>query len=176
MSEPAVPIQDDKDWTVVLDHPCAECGYDAAAIRAQDVAQLVRDTIPRYTAALARADAATRPQATTWSVLEYGCHVRDVGRVFDERFRLMVSEDDPHFANWDQDATALEDRYWTQDARIVAGEYAQAAEQVAATLDAITTAQWPRPGRRSNGSVFTLDSLARYFGHDLVHHLHDIEA
>ena len=35
-------------------------------------------------------------------------------------------------------------------------------------------AQWDRPGRRGNGSVFTVDSLARYHLHDVEHHLVDV--
>ena len=56
-----------------------------------------------------------RPSPDTWSALEYGCHVRDVFRRFDERLHLMLSETDPQFANWDQDATAVEDDYAGQD-------------------------------------------------------------
>lgn len=33
-----------------------------------------------------------------------------------------------------------------------------------------------RPGRRSNGSVFTVRTLGQYFLHDVVHHLHDVGA
>ena len=34
--------------------------------------------------------------------------------------------------------------------------------------------QWQRPGTRSNGSQFTVATLAVYFLHDLEHHLHDV--
>ncbi len=34
--------------------------------------------------------------------------------------------------------------------------------------------QWDRPGRRSNGSEFTIDTLACYHLHDVEHHLHDV--
>ena len=34
--------------------------------------------------------------------------------------------------------------------------------------------EWQRPGRRSDGAEFTIDSLARYLLHDVVHHLHDV--
>jgi hypothetical protein len=33
---------------------------------------------------------------------------------------------------------------------------------------------WDRPGVRSNGSEFTVESLGRYHLHDVVHHLHDV--
>jgi hypothetical protein len=31
-----------------------------------------------------------------------------------------------------------------------------------------------RLGRRSNGSVFTVETLGKYFLHDLEHHAHDV--
>jgi hypothetical protein len=34
--------------------------------------------------------------------------------------------------------------------------------------------QWARPGRRSDGASFTVETFARYFAHDWVHHLHDV--
>ncbi len=96
-------------------------------------------------------------------------------RVFVGRLHLMLDEDDPLFANWDQDATALEERYWTQDPATVADELTEAAETMAEALEQIGADQWQRPGRRSNGSLFTVDSLARYFLHDLVHHARDVQ-
>ena len=65
-----------------------------------------------------------RPRPDVWSPLEYACHVRDVFRLFDQRLGLMLAEDDPQFANWDQDDTAVDDRYGEQDPAVVAGELA----------------------------------------------------
>lgn len=47
--------------------------------------------------------------------LAYACHLRDVCRVYTERLALMSTQDDPHHPNWDQDATAVEDRYLVHD-------------------------------------------------------------
>jgi hypothetical protein len=33
---------------------------------------------------------------------------------------------------------------------------------------------WGRRGTRSNGDVFTVESLGRYHLHDVVHHLWDV--
>jgi hypothetical protein len=41
-------------------------------------------------------------------------------------------------------------------------------------FDAVPDGAWGRPGRRSNGSTFTVESLGRYFLHDIEHHLHDV--
>ncbi|MDT4974192.1 MAG: hypothetical protein QOG22_4335 [Pseudonocardiales bacterium] len=108
--------------------------------------------------------------------MEYGCHVRDVCLLFDQRLQLMLAEDDPLWANWDQDETALESQYWTQDPAAVAQELAVAAVQIASSFADVKDDQWQRPGRRSNGSVFTVDTLGRYFVHDLVHHVYDLGA
>jgi hypothetical protein len=56
----------------------------------------------------------------------------------------------------------------------VATELAQAAEAVADTYASVSRDQWTRPGRRSNGSAFTVASIGRYHLHDVVHHMHDI--
>ncbi len=66
------------------------------------------------------------PTTSTWSPLEYACHVRDVFRIFDARLGLMLTEDDPTFANWDQDVTAVDDAYGEQDPATVAAELVDA--------------------------------------------------
>jgi hypothetical protein len=92
------------------------------------------------------------------------------------RLELMLASDGARFANWDQDATAIEDRYWAQDPATVADELAIAAEQAASTLDSVSGDQWHRHGVRSNGSQFTVETLAVYFLHDVEHHLYDVGA
>ena len=57
---------------------------------------------------------------------------------------------------------------------MVASALMSAAQRLADRLAAVPASALPRPGRRSNGSVFTVDSLARYLLHDIEHHLHDV--
>ena len=66
--------------------------------------------------------------------------------------------------------------YADRDPQQVGVDLATCAEVVASTLDAVSGAQWKRQGRRSNGSVFTVASLTRYYVHDLQHHLWDVGA
>jgi hypothetical protein len=167
---------DTKDWTWVLSEPCPECGFDPARLDPHDVPELVRQSVPRWQLALGRGDAAERPDDSTWSVVEYACHVRDVFTVFAERIALVLREDDPEFANWDQDATALERDYASQDASVVAAEIAVAGERAAAAFAIVPDDAWDRTARRSNGSRFTAATLAQYFWHDVEHHLHDVRA
>lgn len=171
MSSPAVPEPDGKDWTWVIREPCGDCGFDPRPVRLADVPDLTR----QYAATVAAAASdRERPAPTTWSPLEYACHVRDVCELFDRRLHLMLDEDDPLFANWDQDETALEQRYWEQDPQAVARELTANAARIADSFAGVRADQWDRPGRRSNGSVFTVETFARYFLHDLAHHAWDV--
>jgi hypothetical protein len=170
-----MPITPDtKDWTWVLSRRCPDCGYDASTIAGPDVAGALRDQASRWPGVLARPDARVRPNDETWSPLEYGAHVRDVLRLGEYRVGLMLKNDDPEFPNWDQDETALAERYDEQDPTVVAAEILDAAESFAAQLDAVTDEQWDRPGRRSDGARFTVQSFTRYELHDVVHHGWDV--
>ncbi|HSN10941.1 MAG TPA: DinB family protein, partial [Propionibacteriaceae bacterium] len=71
---------------------------------------------------------------------------------------------------------AVEDRYWEQDPGRVSDELAAATESAAATLESVPDDAWQRRGFRSNGSEFTIETLAVYFVHDVEHHLHDVGA
>lgn len=173
-----MPIAPDtKDWTWVLQRQCPECGYVAAATTRTAVPRLIRQNAAAWQAALRSRDATdlrTRPHQDRWSATEYACHVRDVYRVFDQRLALMLDNDDPAFPNWDQDATAIADRYQDQDPCVVAGQLGQAAERIAGRFAGLVPAQWERTGTRGDGARFSVDSFARYLIHDPVHHLHDI--
>ena len=72
------------------------------------------------------------------------------------------------------DATALDDDYASQQPAVVADELVAAAAVVADAFEAVPDDRLDRTGLRSDGSAFTVDSLARYFVHDPVHHLHDV--
>ncbi len=167
---------DTKDWTWVLDRACPECGFDPAGQSLTDLPRLIHDTAMAWSDVLAGPDAAVRPAAQVWSPLEYACHVRDVHAIFAQRVRAMLTEDVPTFANWDQDATAIEQDYGSQDPTVVDVELIEAAGTVAGLYATVTPATAGRRGLRSNGSEFTVETLGSYHLHDVVHHLHDVGA
>lgn len=167
-------VPDDKDWTWVLERPCPECGFDTRSFEVTGVGDLIRANASAWQRVLAAPDAGQRPSPDRWSPLEYACHVRDVFRLFGERLDLMLTEDGPHYANWDQDATAIEDDYAGQSPVAVAVELTRAGAALADRFDAVEGDQWQRTGYRSDGAAFTVDTFARYFIHDPVHHLWDV--
>jgi hypothetical protein len=168
-------VPDDKDWTWVLERPCPQCGVDAGSLALEQIPDLLRDNARAWLEVLARDDVAARRDAATWSPLEYACHVRDVHRLFDERLALMLEQEDPAFANWDQDAAAIEGHYGDQSPREVGTQLEEAAERVADRYAEVPSDQASRSGRRSNGAVFTVTTLGQYHAHDVLHHLWDVQ-
>jgi hypothetical protein len=169
------PIEPDtKDWTWVLTQPCPECGFDPAAVHHTEVAERIRRDAAEWVPRLQQRGVGVRPRPGVWSTLEYGCHVRDVHRIFNHRVRLMLDEDEPLFPNWDQDETALADDYGFQDPNAVATELFDAATVVADTYACVPPQAWSRRGLRSNGSDFTVATIAIYHLHDIVHHTYDV--
>ena len=158
----------------MLGRTCPECGLDTQSFSREEIPAMIRANAAAWRAPLAAPGAADRPRPDRWSTLEYGCHVRDVFRLYDYRLGLMMTEDDPLYPNWDQDETAVADDYASQNPGVVADELASAAEALAASFAAVTGEQWLRPGRRTDGATFTVETFARYLMHDPIHHLHDV--
>ncbi|MBG6238624.1 hypothetical protein IWX78_001596 [Mycetocola sp. CAN_C7] len=170
-----MPITPDtKNWTWVLERECPECGFDASRVDLADIPGHLRANVDAWPAVLRRRDVAERPDDSTWSPLEYSAHVRDVFRIFTERLELMLGDDDPAFENWDQDVTAVADRYAEQDPRVVEADLVAAGRALADAFERVPVEAATRTGRRSDGSKFTVVTLGQYLLHDPVHHLWDV--
>lgn len=166
---------DDKDWTWVLERPCPDCGAEVGALTTTQAASLNRSNAAAWAQLLTGADnVRERPAPDVWSPLEYAAHVRDVFELFLVRLELMLSEDNPIFANWNPNETAEAERYDLQDPNTVAVELTKAAELLAARFESLSPAELERPGRRSDGAEFSVLSFARYEIHDPLHHLWDV--
>src|SRR5262249_26133788 len=160
------------DWTWVLRQPCPECGFDTQSFAVQAVPEMIVANAAAWRETLTgTGDLRRRPAPDKWSAVEYGCHVRDGFRLYDQPLHLMLSQADPLFPNWDQDATAVADGYQDQDPAEVAGALSEAGQAIAERFSGVTGSQWQRTGRRSDGASFTVETFARYFIHDPVHHL-----
>lgn len=169
------PEPDTKDWTWTLNRRCEQCGLAAGDVMVDDVPERVFVAAEEWVAILRSSPAVTaRPAPAVWSPLEYGAHVRDVLMLFDARIALMLVEDVPTFANWDQDETAIEDGYAEQDPEVVADELEAAALALVTRLRSLEQEQLERRGLRSDGSEFTVATLSQYLLHDVIHHLWDI--
>lgn len=168
-------VPDTKDWTWVLRRPCPECGFDVRSFPRERLGAMIRDNAVRWSELLSHPHVGARPSENVWSALEYGCHVRDVFRLYDARLQMMIEEDDPTYPNWDQDAAAVDEGYDQQEPSHVAKDLGDAAAVLSRRFDALTDAEWDRRGTRSDGARFTAESFGRYLIHDPIHHVHDAE-
>jgi hypothetical protein len=169
------PPPDTKDWTWTLTRRCEQCGLSAGEIDPADFAERAFIAAEEWVQILRSSPAVSaRPQPDVWSPLEYGAHVRDVYRLYDARLAQMLSEDTPTFANWNQNETAISERYKEQDPEVVANELEAAAQGLVARIQSLKPEQRGRRGIRSDGVEFTVVTLIQYFLHDVIHHLWDV--
>ena len=169
------PEPDTKDWTWTLTRRCEQCGLAAGGVDPADIPDRAFVAAEEWVAILRSSPAVReRPEPDVWSPLEYGAHVRDVYLLFDARLVQMLTEDEPTFANWDQDDAAISSRYSDADPEQVADELEAAAQVFVARLGALEPDQLSRRGRRSDGAEFTVTTFSQYFLHDVVHHLWDV--
>lgn len=165
---------DIKDWSWTAGRRCAECGTDASGLDLPAVAGNLRAAIGRFAQALSVPGIEVRGRPDRWSTLEYCAHVRDLLAVMTGRIELMLEQDDPVFEDWGQDAAAA--HYAVADPLEVIEQLGGEARLLARTLDSIDPADAHRGGRRSDGTGFSILTLARYTWHDVAHHLYDIGA
>ena len=134
------PEPDTKDWTWTLSRRCPECGLSAGEVDPAAIPERAFVAAEEWVAILRSSPAVReRPQPDVWSPLEYGAHVRDVYRLFDARLVQMLTEDEPTFANWDQDETAISAGYAEADPEEVADELEAAAQTFVARLPCTRT-------------------------------------
>jgi hypothetical protein len=174
-TQPVHPQPDTKDWTWVLSRRCDQCGLSAGDITAEEFAERAFVAAEEWVQILRSSPAVNaRPEPDVWSPLEYGAHVRDVFQLFDGRLMQMLNEDTPTFANWNQDETAIQERYSEQDPEVVAEQLEAAAQRFVARIQSLTPEQYTRRGIRSDGAEFTVATFLQYFLHDVIHHLWDV--
>ena len=97
------PRPDDKNWTWVLERPCPACRFDAGTVARHVIGATLRTTVEAWRTVLSRgAFVRQRPpgpaaRGPIWSALEGGLP-RPRRPAAEERFRLMLTQDDPTFA------------------------------------------------------------------------------
>jgi DinB superfamily len=163
---------------VAEDHICESCDYSYTEIGPGDAVSLISGYPRRYretAAAIADADLRRRPDAQTWSVLEYLCHVRDVYLVHIVRVTRALTEENPHVEAMNNDTRAARGDYNGQDRGQVLDDLERNATQFADLVETVTPDQWPRLITRHPGEERTVLWLIRHAAHEGLHHLHDID-
>ncbi len=168
-----------RDWTIVLREPCEECRADVRSLPATELGTRLMDSVDVWTDILLTGPEANpqhlmaRPAPDVWSAVEYASHVADVMDLFQYRIFLMITEERPTFESWDPDAAALAyaGRSPDQAASLLHG----ASNRLGDVFDSMAEHLWDRTGKRGDGAEFSVLSLSRYFMHDNLHHLFDVQ-
>jgi hypothetical protein len=113
-----------------------------------------------------------RPIPHKWSIKEIMCHLRDMERLaYLERYRRILSEDNPVMPNIDQNRIAAESDYINQDARAAYDEFCTLRRETIATLESVPPDAWSRSGVHETDGPMTIEQLVtrQIRGNDLNH-------
>lgn len=167
-----------KSWTWVNERPCPDCGFDASSTDPSDVAGILRGNLADWQRLLTgdTARLLVRPEPSTWSPVEYACHVSDVLDLLAHRFERTLAEDHPIFEDWHPDDRAASGRYdQERSPAAVLETMARRSQRATDLASSMTEGGWRRRGTRADGLEFTNGWIATYLAHDVVHHVHDVE-
>lgn len=166
-----------KSWAWVNERPCPQCGFDASSTDPRQVADLIRANVGDWQRLLGMPveQLLTRPDDSTWSGLEYACHVRDVYQLLAYRFDRLGTEQHPVFDDWHPDRIAdARDYPAERHPEQVLALLTENADRVIAHASTMTDDGWQRQGTRADGLVFTAGWLSTYLTHDVIHHVDDV--
>lgn len=161
---------------------CAECGLDYGRLQPPDVKVAVRSFPRRFRQVLAavRGDDAPealirrRPDATTWSALEYTAHVADIFEALTEAIRRTYDEERPTLVLFDSEARPRAAPTYEQDPEVTVDRLRVAAERLATQLERVDPEGWRREATLPSGDWELVD-IAQLAVHEGAHHLRDVE-
>jgi DinB superfamily len=160
------------------DHVCLACSMAYADVTPADALAIVRTLPGQYRAivvALPEEALRRRPDPTTWSVIEYVCHVRDVHVAFADRIRLALVADHPAFEPLGNDQRAERFRYHEANVAMTLDELELGADRFVELVATLGPDDWQRTARRLPGEDRDVLWMVRQTAHEGVHHLGDIE-
>jgi hypothetical protein len=111
-----------------------------------------------------------RPPTGKWSMIENAAHMRDIERVYQERFSKMAFSDRPAFWMLDNDRAAGQLKYADSDLGAVLKEFRRLREDTLLVLRALPDATWRCTGLHPKRGELTIEQLAEVLaGHDASH-------
>lgn len=159
------------------DHRCASCGIGYADLPVAEAAALVAgvpDAARIAVAAVPPARLRTRPEPDTWSVVEYLCHLRDVGVTSTIRLHRARTEDRPTLEPMLNDLRARRFRYAEADPAAVLDDLGRVTAGLLDEIGRVRPDGWERMVTRLAGEERTARWLVRHAAHEGRHHLADI--
>lgn len=117
-----------------------------------------------------------KPAPEKWSMLEIACHLRDVERLFVERYGKMAWLDHPALRMMNQDEIAIRLKYNQDDPSAVLREFRRLREETVHLLGALPYQSWQRVGLHPKRGEFSIAAnVDMHVIHD-ANHLNQIRA
>jgi uncharacterized damage-inducible protein DinB len=105
-----------------------------------------------------------------WTALEIVGHLYDCEKLFVERAKLTVEQDNPMLPFPDQDEEVIAGRYNERDWQALMADWVQMRETYLAYLSTVSEEDWAREGRHPQYAPFSLqDQLFLICWHDIGH-------
>jgi hypothetical protein len=158
---------------------CAGCGLAPAELPARALGAQIRDEVHALGLLLAAADDRAlrrRPAPGSWSALEYGVHVRDLLVVFADRVVRTLADHEPELGWWDHEAAIADQMANESFVDAVVDDLGRNASKLSESLRLVSDEDWARAATRRSGERFTIELMARFALHEVVHHRADARA
>jgi DinB superfamily len=166
-------------WARAQTDQCPQCGLQPGAMDHGSLGGQLLELAGSWRTFLLAADDAsvrTNPAPGLFSPMQYGAHVRDIQRVYGDRILLMLTEENPVFAQFNPDEDAW-NGYNQLDRGVLADNIEEQAQRLGGILQGLEPDDWSRTMTRDGGSdgvyEFTVAGLASYAVHESHHHLLD---
>jgi hypothetical protein len=161
------------------DFHCSLCDIDYPAVSVDAALRAIEQQPARLRAAATAIPdqlLRKRPEAGTWSALEYLCHVRDVFMASAVRLYRIRTEDQPLLEPLFNDLRAVRFSYNNRDLLPILDELTDNAHGFCEEVRRTSESEWSRQASRLPGEVRTARWLLRQTMHEGIHHERDIQA
>ncbi len=116
----------------------------------------------------------TRTVAGKWSLHELVCHSWRVQQVFESRVEAMLTEDTPAVAPYDPDRDPEFTEMVSRAPGSVLDGFLREREKFAVRLDALSPAEWHRPGKHREFAHYDVHFQVEYMLHHEAHHIYQM--
>lgn len=111
-----------------------------------------------------------KPAPEKWSMLEITCHLRDVERLFVERYGKMANLDRPALRMMNQEELAVRLKYNEDDPSVARREFRRLREETVHLLGALAYQSWQRVGLHPKRGEFSMvANVEIHVAHDANH-------
>ena len=127
-------------------------------------------TLQAFTRALSDDALHWRRDDADWSIIEVIAHLADAEDNSHERVKTMLSEDNPHFMDYDEKAWARDRGYRTKTLAEVLTRFCDQRAAHIRTLAALDDGSWRKTGDHNTMGALTVNSItASMLAHDMLH-------